>query len=84
MAKVRGDSVRAWFFGRRLFDLRELDQIPCCICFMWPISLASSMAMNLLMDVVVIPGHPLRETCVCSGDESRFWMGPEACMHVLD
>ena len=59
MAKVQGDSITAWCDGQPLFDLQEVNCTPYFICFVCPISVASSMTMNLLVKESVIIGHPL-------------------------
>ena len=41
-------------------DLLVVDWLPCCFCFMCPISVASSTAAYLLIAAAVKPGHPLR------------------------
>ena len=41
-------------------DLLVVDLVPCCFCFMYPISVASSTATYLLIPAAVKPGHPLR------------------------
>ena len=37
-----------------------VDWVPCCLCFMCPISVASSIDTYLLIAAAVKPGHPLR------------------------
>ena len=41
-------------------DLVVVEWVPCCFCFMWPISVASSTDTYLLIVAAVNPGHPLR------------------------
>ena len=41
-------------------DLLVVDWMPCCFCFMCPISVASSTDTYLLIAAAVKPGHPLR------------------------
>ena len=41
-------------------DLFVVDWVPCCFCFMCPISVASSTDTYLLISAAVKPGHPLR------------------------
>ena len=41
-------------------DLLVVDLVPCCFCFMCPISVASSTATYFLIAAAVKPGHPLR------------------------
>ena len=41
-------------------DLLVVDWVPCCFCFMCPISVASSTDTYLLIAAAVKPGNPLR------------------------
>ena len=40
-------------------ELFVVDLVPCCFCFMCPISIASSTAIYLLIAAAVKPGYPL-------------------------
>ena len=41
-------------------DLFVVDCVPCCLCFMCPIFVASSTDTYLLIAAAIKPGHPLR------------------------
>ena len=45
--------------GMPRLDLFVVDLVPCCFCFRFPISVASSTATYLLISAAVNPGHPL-------------------------
>ena len=47
-------------FGRPRLDLVVVEPFPFWIWRMWPILVASSMPIYLLMAFAVKPGHPLR------------------------
>ena len=49
------------FFGRPRFDLVVVEPFPFWSCRIWPISVASSTPMNLLMALALKPGHPRRK-----------------------
>ena len=46
--------------GLPQFDLMLVDLNPFCVCLRWPISVASSTPMNLLIDLALKPGSPRR------------------------
>ena len=48
------------FDGLPRLDFLVVDLVPCCLCFMFPISVASSTATYLLIAASVKPGHTLR------------------------
>ena len=47
------------FDGLPCLELLVVDWLPCCFCFMCPISVASSTDTYSLIDAAVKPGHPL-------------------------
>ena len=48
------------FYDLPHLDLLVVDWVPCCFCFMCPISVASYTDTYLLISAAVKPGHPLR------------------------
>ena len=48
------------FYDLPRLALLVVDWVPCCFCFMFPISVAYSTVTYLLIYTAVKPGHPLR------------------------
>ena len=46
--------------GRPPLDFMVVDLVPCCVCFMLPMLVASSTPIHLLISWASIPGHPFR------------------------
>ena len=59
MASAVSDCC-VFFYDLPRLDLLVVGWVPCCFCFMCPISVASSTYTYFLISAAVKPGHPLR------------------------